>query len=107
MNPIIAAASVVAAGLSVGLAAIGPGVGQGTAAGYAVEGIARQPEAEGKIRGALLLSFAFMESLTIYGLVVALVVLFANPFTSSYGFFDCFFLTFQVEKKQSTTKFSP
>jgi F-type H+-transporting ATPase subunit c len=55
-------------------------MGQGTAAGYAVEGIARQPEAEGKIRGALLLSFAFIESLTIYGLVVALVVLFANPF---------------------------
>nr|YP_009773725.1 CF0 subunit III of ATP synthase [Chaetophoropsis polyrhiza]QIZ74265.1 CF0 subunit III of ATP synthase [Chaetophoropsis polyrhiza] len=64
MNPIIAAASVIAAGLSVGLAAIGPGMGQGTAAGYAVEGIARQPEAEGKIRGALLLSFAFMESLS-------------------------------------------
>ena len=80
MNPIIAAASVIAAGLSVGLAAIGPGMGQGTAAGYAVEGIARQPEAEGKIRGALLLSFAFMESLTIYGLVVALALLFANPF---------------------------
>jgi hypothetical protein len=38
------------------------GNGQGTAAGYAVEGIARQPEAKGKIRGALLLSFAFMES---------------------------------------------
>merc|ERR1712193_156927 len=84
MNPIIAAASVVAAGLSVGLAAIGPGVGQGTAAGYAVEGIARQPEAEGKIRGALLLSFAFIESLTIYGLVVALVLLFANPFAGLF-----------------------
>ena len=82
MNPLIAAASVVAAGLAVGLAAIGPGMGQGTAAGYAVEGIARQPEAEGKIRGALLLSFAFMESLTIYGLVVALALLFANPFAS-------------------------
>lgn len=82
MNPLIAAASVVAAGLAVGLAAIGPGMGQGTAAGYAVEGIARQPEAEGKIRGALLLSFAFMESLTIYGLVVALALLFANPFVS-------------------------
>merc|ERR1711871_1866680 len=80
MNPTIAAASVIAAGLAVGLAAIGSGVGQGTAAGYAVEGIARQPEAEGKIRGALLLSFASMESLTIYGLVVALVLLFANPF---------------------------
>ena len=79
MDSITSAASVVAAGLAVGLAAIGPG-GQGTASGGAVEGIARQPEAEGKIRGTLLLSLAFMESLTIYGLVVALVLLFANPF---------------------------
>ena len=66
--------------LAVGLAAIGPGIGQGSASQGAVEGIARQPEAEGKIRGTLLLSLAFMESLTIYGLVVALVLLFANPF---------------------------
>ena len=80
MDSITSAASVVAAGLAVGLAAIGPGIGQGTASGGAVEGIARQPEAEGKIRGTLLLSFAFMESLTIYGLVVSLVLLFANPF---------------------------
>ena len=80
MNPIIASASVVGAGLAVGLAAIGPGVGQGSAAAQAVEGIARQPEAEGKIRSTLLLSFAFMESLTIYGLVVSLLLLFANPF---------------------------
>lgn len=72
MDPIISAASVVAAALAVGLAAIGPGIGQGNAAGQAVEGIARQPEAEGKIRGTLLLSLAFMEALTIYGLVVAL-----------------------------------
>jgi len=63
-------------------AAIGPGIGQGNAAGQAVEGIARQPEAENKIRGTLLLSLAFMEALTIYGLVVALSLLFANPFTS-------------------------
>ena len=82
MNPIIAVASVIAAGLAVGLATIGPGMGQGTAAGYAVEGIARQPEAEGRIRGTLLLSLAFMESLTIYGLVVSLALLFANPFTA-------------------------
>ena len=84
-NPLIASYSVLASRLSVGLAAIGPGLGQGTAAGYAMEGIARQPEAEGKIRGALLLSFAFMESLTIYGLVVALALLFANPFAVSSG----------------------
>jgi F-type H+-transporting ATPase subunit c len=44
--------------------------------------VARQPEAEGKIRGALLLSFACMESLTIYGLVVAVALLLANPFAS-------------------------
>ncbi|KAD2119525.1 hypothetical protein E3N88_41808 [Mikania micrantha] len=50
MNPLISAASVIAAGLAVGLASVGPGVGQGTAAGQAVEGIARQHEAEGKIR---------------------------------------------------------
>ena len=80
MDSITAAASVIAAALAVGLAAIGPGLGQGNAAGQAVEGIARQPEAEGKIRGTLLLSLAFMEALTIYGLVVALVLLFANPF---------------------------
>lgn len=80
MNPLIAAASVIAAGLAVGLASIGPGIGQGTAAGQAVEGIARQPEAEGKIRGTLLLSLAFMEALTIYGLAVSLALLFANPF---------------------------
>jgi F-type H+-transporting ATPase subunit c len=80
MSPIVIAASVLSAGLSVGLAAIGPGIGQGTAAGQALEGIARQPEAEGKIRGTLLLSLAFMEALTIYGLVVSLVLLFANPF---------------------------
>ncbi|KAL6557743.1 hypothetical protein OROMI_018093 [Orobanche minor] len=53
MNPLISAASVIAAGLAVGLASIGPGIGQGIAAGQAVEGIARQPEAEGRIRALL------------------------------------------------------
>ncbi|GJT97644.1 ATP synthase CFO C subunit [Tanacetum coccineum] len=53
MNPLISAASVIAAGLAVGLASIGLGVGQGTAAGQAVEGIVRQPKAEGKIRGSV------------------------------------------------------
>jgi F-type H+-transporting ATPase subunit c len=80
VDSLVAAASVIAAAVAVGFAGIGPGIGQGNAAGQAVEGIARQPEAEGKIRGTLLLSFAFMEALTIYGLVVALSLLFANPF---------------------------
>ena len=64
--------------LAIGLAVIGPGIGEGSAAAQAVDGLSRQPEAEGK---PLLLSLAFMESLTIYGLVVALCLLFVNPFT--------------------------
>ena len=76
----VSSASVIAAALAIGLASLGTGIGQGNASASAVEGIARQPEAEGKIRGTLLLTLAFMESLTIYGLVIALVLLFANPF---------------------------
>jgi F0F1-type ATP synthase membrane subunit c/vacuolar-type H+-ATPase subunit K len=59
MDSIIAAASVIAAGLSIGLSAIGPG--QGNAAGQAVEGIARQPEAENKIR--IIIKFSFHGSI--------------------------------------------
>jgi F-type H+-transporting ATPase subunit c len=80
MDPLIFVASIIAARLCVGLASIGPDVGQGTATGQAIEVIARQPEEEGKIRGTLLLSLDFMEALTIYGLVVALALLFVNPF---------------------------
>ncbi|KAF3654008.1 30S ribosomal protein S2, chloroplastic [Capsicum annuum] len=53
MNPLISATSIIAAGLDVGLASIGPGFGEGNAAGQAIEGISRQPEAEGKIREEL------------------------------------------------------
>ena len=81
MDSITSAASVIAAGLAVGLGAIGPGLGQGNAAQGAVEGNGRHPEAEGKIRGALLISFGLLESLSLYGVVVALVLLFANPFS--------------------------
>ena len=81
-NPAVASLSVLGSAIAIGLAALGPGIGQGNAAAQAVEGIARQPEAESKIRGTLLLSLAFMESLTIYGLVISLCLLFANPFVS-------------------------
>ena len=79
-NSVVASLSVLGSAIAIGLAALGPGIGQGNAAAQAVEGIARQPEAESKIRGTLLLSLAFMESLTIYGLVISLCLLFANPF---------------------------
>jgi len=63
MNPLIGAASVVGAGLAIGLGAIGPGIGQGTAAGQAVEGIARQPEATSKIQTAMLIAAALIEGI--------------------------------------------
>jgi len=63
------------AALAVAIATIGPGLGQGNAAGKAMESIARQPEAAGEIRTALILSLAFMEALTIYGLLIAFLLL--------------------------------
>lgn len=61
-------------GLAIGLAAIGPGIGMGLAGAKALEGMARQPEAAGMLRTNMILSFAFMESLAIYGLLVAFLL---------------------------------
>ena len=78
MEPLVGAAIAELAGMYVGLLDRGLVFGQGQAAAYATEAIARQPYSEGNLRGLLLLSFAFMESLCIYGLVIALAILFAN-----------------------------
>ena len=64
----------VATALAIGLATIGPVIGQGIAAGKALEGMARQPEAAGMLRTNMILSFAFMESLSIYGLLIAFLL---------------------------------
>jgi len=80
VNTVILASSVIGAGISVGLAAIGSGIGIGIASGKAMESIARQPEAESKIVRNMFIGFAFMEALTIYGLVISFILLFANPF---------------------------
>lgn len=65
----------IAAALSIAISSIGPGIGQGNAAGKAMEAIARQPEAVGDIRTSLILALAFMEALTIYGLLIAFLLL--------------------------------
>ena len=64
-----------AAALAVAIATIGPGLGQGIAASKAMEAIARQPEASGDIRTSLILALAFIEALTIYGLLIAFMIL--------------------------------
>lgn len=65
----------IGAALAIGLATIGPGIGQGIAAAKGLEGMARQPEASGILRTNMILSFAFMESLSIYGLLIAFMLI--------------------------------
>lgn len=64
-----------AAALAICISTIGPGLGQGNAAAKALEGMARQPEAAGEIRTSMILALAFMEALTIYGLLIAFMLL--------------------------------
>ncbi len=68
-----------AAALSVGIAAFGCGIGMGSGINGACSGIARNPEASGKITVAMIIGLALIESLTIYGLVISLILLFVNP----------------------------
>ena len=69
-----------ACGLGIGLAALGTGIGQGLGLAKAAEGVARNPGASGKITTTLIIGLAMIESLCIYALVVALILLFAKPF---------------------------
>ena len=67
--------------LAMAATAVGCGLAQAKAIRAALDGIARQPEAAGKISGPLLIGLGFIESLAIYVLVIALIVIFANPAT--------------------------
>lgn len=75
---IVLAASAIGAGAAM-IAGIGPGIGEGYAAGKAVEAIGRQPEAESTIIRTMVIGDAIAESTGIYALVVALILLYANP----------------------------
>ena len=61
----------VAAGICLGAAALGGSLGQGKAAAAALEGVARNPAASGKLLLPLILSLAFIEAMSIYALVIA------------------------------------
>lgn len=70
-----AALIALAAAIAIGLSTLGPGLGQGKTAAAAMEGIARQPEAAGDIRTTMIIALALMEALTIYGLLIAIMLL--------------------------------
>jgi len=71
--------SAIGAGLAM-IAGIGPGIGEGYAVGKTIESIARQPEAQGDCTRTMFIGVAMAESTGIYAFVVALILLFANPF---------------------------
>ncbi len=64
-----------AAALSISLSTLGPGIGQGIAASKAMEAMARQPENAGTIRSSMIIAMALMEALTIYGLLIAFMLI--------------------------------
>ncbi len=61
------------------IAGIGPGVGQGIAAGYGASAVGRNPGAKGDIMSTMLLGQAVAETTGLYGLAIAFILLFANP----------------------------
>lgn len=80
---LILACSAIGAGLAM-IAGIGPGIGQGYAAGKGAEAVGRQPEAQGDVVRTMLLGAAVAETTGIYGLIVAIILLFANPLIARY-----------------------
>lgn len=70
--------SAIGAGLAV-IAGIGPGVGQGIAAGYGASAVGRNPGARGEVMSTMLLGQAVAETTGLYGLAVAMILMFANP----------------------------
>ena len=72
--------SILAAAFAVSFGAIGPALAEGRAVAAAMDAIARQPEAAGTVARTLFVGLAMIETMAIYCLVIALLVLFANPF---------------------------
>ncbi|MBK8248474.1 MAG: ATP synthase F0 subunit C [Gemmatimonadetes bacterium] len=66
--------ALIGAGLGAGLATIGAGLGIGRIGGQAVEGMARQPEAAGRIQTAALILAAFIEGAALFGIVIAFLI---------------------------------
>jgi ATP synthase F0 subunit c len=72
--------SIIMAGVAVGVGSITPALAEGRAIVAAMEGIARQPESAGSLSRTLFVGLAMIETMAIYCLVVALILLFANPY---------------------------
>ena len=77
---LIAAVSIFTAGLTIAIGTIGPAIGEARTAAQALSAIAQQPDEGNRITRTLFVSLAMIESTAIYCLVVAMILIFANPF---------------------------
>jgi len=77
---LIGMASVITAGLTIGIGAIGPALGEGRSVAQALSALAQQPDEANRITRTLFVGLAMIESTAIYAFVVSMILLFANPF---------------------------
>jgi F-type H+-transporting ATPase subunit c len=77
---IIAMASIIGAGLCMGLGSLGPALGQGRAVQSALSSMAQQPDERNSLTRTLFVGLAMIESIAIYCFVIAMILIFANPF---------------------------
>ena len=79
---LVAMASIIGAGLAIGIGAIGPGLGMGLAIAQALAAIAQQPDERNSLTRTLFVGWAMIESVAIYCFVISMILIFANPFWS-------------------------
>ena len=80
MDNLIQVVSIIGAAVAVSFGAIGPALGEGRAVAAAMDAIARQPDAAGSLSRTLFVGLAMIETMAIYCLVIAVLLLFANPY---------------------------
>ena len=78
-NAIMVMAALIGAGITMGLASIGAGIGDGLVTSKFIEGIARQPEAKNTLFMNTLISVGLIEAMPIIATFIALIMLYANP----------------------------
>jgi F-type H+-transporting ATPase subunit c len=82
---IVIGCSLLVAGLAMALGTIGTGIGMGNGLSSATNAVGRNPAAHGQVLITMMVGLAMIESLAIYALVIALVVLYANPLLKYIG----------------------
>jgi F-type H+-transporting ATPase subunit c len=84
-HTMLAAVSIIAAAVTMSIGAIGAAVGESRIGVSAMDALARQPDEAGSITRTLFVSLAMVESTAIFCLVMALILIFANPFSTAGG----------------------